>query len=253
MTSTLARNYSWIPDLPDQRDYKFTHISGTQQLPSKVDLHANCPPVYDQGELGSCTANALAAAVDFERNRQKLPFIAPSRLFVYYNERVIEGTVEQDSGATLRDGMKTIATQGVCPETMWPYRIDQFVQKPAASCYLAAAQHKAVQYSRLSQDVVSMKSCLAAGFPFTFGFTVYQSFETDAVAKTGKVPMPGITEKALGGHAVLAVGYSDASQRFLVRNSWGPNWGINGHFTIPYEYLTNPDLTDDLWTVRLVK
>lgn len=253
MTSTLGRNYGWIPDLPDQRDYKFTHFSGTQQLPSKVDLHAACPPVYDQGELGSCTANALAAAVDFERNRQKLPFLNPSRLFVYYNERAIEGTVEQDSGATLRDGMKSIATQGVCPETMWPYNIDQFVQKPAASCYVTAAQHKALQYSRLSQDVPSMKSCLAAGFPFAFGFTVYQSFETDAVSKTGKVPMPGVTEKALGGHAVLAVGYSDASQRFLVRNSWGSSWGINGYFTMPYEYLTNSDLADDLWTVRLVK
>lgn len=253
MNSTLGRNYGWIPDLPDQRDYKFAHVSGTQQLPSKVDLHGTCPPVYDQGALGSCTANALAAAVDYERKHQKLPFLSPSRLFVYYNERVIEGTVAQDSGATLRDGMKAIAAQGVCPEKMWPYQVDRFAAKPAANCYTAAALHKTLQYGSLSQDVVSLKSCLAAGFPFVFGFTVYESFESDSVAKTGKVPMPGKTESVLGGHATLAVGYSDASQRFLVRNSWGPAWGINGYFTIPYEYLTNLDLTDDLWTIRLVE
>jgi len=250
---TQIRNYGWIPDLPDQRDLNFALPLLAKPLPSKVDLHALCPPVYDQGQVGSCTANATAAAVDFERKRQKLPFMTPSRLFIYYNERVIENSVNTDSGAMLRDGMKTIAKQGVCTESLWPYNTAKVLTKPAAPCYAAAVSHKALQYLRLNQDVVSMKSCLAAGFPFVFGFTVYQSFEGGDVAITGKVPMPGPNEAVLGGHAVLAVGYSDASNRFLLRNSWGTQWGINGHFTMPYEYLADSNLSDDFWTVQAVQ
>lgn len=251
-TPSQPHKYGWKPDLPDHRDRMFAPRHFSLQLPSKVDLHATCPPVYDQGQLGSCTANALAGALDFERKRQKLPFLTPSRLFIYYNERVIENTVSSDSGAMLRDGMKTVAAQGACAETLWPYQADKYTDKPVAACYTAALQHKALQYSRLTQDVTSMKSCLAAGFPFVFGFTVYPSFESDAVAQSGKVPMPAANEAVLGGHAVVAVGYSDASQRFLIRNSWGAGWGINGYFTIPYAYLTDTNLADDFWTIRVV-
>jgi C1A family cysteine protease len=245
------RNYGWIPDLPDHRDRVFATKHLSQQLPPKVDLHDGCPPVYNQGQLGSCTANALAAAVDFERKRQKLLFLGPSRLFIYYNERLLEGNTNTDSGATLRDGMKTIASQGVCPETMWPYIESKFQVAPAATCYTAAAQHKTLQYNRVPQDLLHLKSCLAAGFPFVFGFTAYESFESHEVAASGKLPMPSTTEAVVGGHAVVAVGYSDASQRFLVRNSWGSDWGINGYFTMPYTYLTDPNLAEDFWTIRL--
>jgi C1A family cysteine protease len=252
MASTRTRRYGWVPDLPDRRDHMYTLRNLGQQLPARVDLHGQCPPVYDQGNLGSCTANALAGALDFERKRQEMPFMNPSRLFIYYNERVIEDTVTQDSGATLRDGMKAVATQGACGETLWPYVVSRFATKPTAACYTDGAQHTALQYSRMPQDVTHLKTCLASGFPFVFGFTVYDSFESDAVAQTGKVPMPAPDEQVLGGHAVLAVGYSDASQRFLARNSWGPDWGIDGYFTIPYAYVTDPNLADDLWTIRLV-
>ena len=252
MTSKLGRSYGWIPDLPDQRDRFFAPPPPPVALPAKVDLHTSCPPVYDQGQLGSCTANAIAGAIDFERQRQKMEFMNPSRLFIYYNERVIEGTANSDSGAMIRDGIKTIAAQGACPEALWPYFINKFAVKPTSHCYAEAAQHKTIQYSRVAQDLHSMKSCLASGFPFAVGFTVYSSFEGDTVAKTGKVPMPGPKEAVLGGHAVLAVGYSDSSQRFLLRNSWGSSWGINGYFTMPYEYLTDPNLADDYWTIRLV-
>lgn len=253
MNSIQNRTYGWIPDLPDHRDHLLQISELPLELPSKVDLHANCPPVYDQGSLGSCTANALAGAFDFERQRQKLQFLNPSRLFIYYNERVIEGNVSTDSGAMLRDGMKSIAKQGACPEAMWPYLTDQFQEKPTAACYANGAQHTAVQYSRVAQTLAGMKSCLAAGYPFVFGFTVYESFESDAVAQTGAVPMPNASEGVLGGHAVMAVGYNDASQRFLVRNSWGTQWGLKGYFTMPYAYLTDPNLADDLWTIRLVR
>jgi C1A family cysteine protease len=248
---TQNRTYGWIPDLPDHRDRMYAAPKRAAALPSKVDLHGQCPPVYDQGNLGSCTANALAAAIDFERNRQKLSFLTPSRLFIYYNERVIEDSVESDNGAALRDGMKTIASQGACAESLWPYVVSKFEDQPPAAAYAAAVAHKTLSYNRVAQDVSLMKTSLASGFPFVFGFTVYESFESDAVARTGSVPLPGPDESALGGHAVLAVGYSDASERFLVRNSWGPSWGINGYFTIPYTYLSNADLATDFWTIRL--
>lgn len=247
----LKHRYGWRPDLPDQRDFLYRPDRLSAPLPAKVDLHATFPPVYDQGNLGSCTANALAAAIDFERKKQKLAFLAPSRLFIYYNERALESSVSSDSGATLRDGMKTVAAQGACPESMWPYDIVRFAVLPGSNCYTAAVQHRTLSYSRVAQNLVHMKSCLAAGYPFVFGFTVYSSFESDAVAQTGKVPMPAAKEGVIGGHACVMAGYSDASQRFLCRNSWGPDWGINGYFTLPYNYALNSNLADDFWTIRL--
>src|SRR5207248_6243039 len=136
-----SRIYGCFPDIPDQRDRLFAPRRVAQHLPPKVDLHTLCPPVYDQGQLGSCTANAIGAAIDFERQRQKLQFLTPSRLFIYYNERVIENSVCSDSGAMLRDGMKTVGAQGVCAETMWPYNIGAFETKPSPDCYTAALGH----------------------------------------------------------------------------------------------------------------
>jgi C1A family cysteine protease len=250
MTS-LNRRYGWQPDLPDQRDFLYRAPRLTAPLPAKVDLHAVFPPVYDQGNLGSCTANALAGAIDFERKKQKLAYLSPSRLFIYYNERALESSVATDSGATLRDGMKTVAAQGACPESMWPYDIAQFATLPGTNCFTAALQHRTLTYTRVAQDLTQMKNCLASGYPFVFGFTVYSSFESDTVAQTGKVPMPAASESVLGGHACVIAGYSNASQRFLCRNSWGADWGINGYFTLPYEYALNANLADDFWTIRL--
>jgi C1A family cysteine protease len=248
------RHYGWKPDLPDHRDFEFAAPRRGAALPKRVDLRSVCPAVYDQGELGSCTANAIAAAHEFEQMKQSQhdPFI-PSRLFIYYGERALEGTVSQDSGAEIRDGMKVVAKQGVCPEVMWQYLPTQFAKRPGPKCYASALNHQVLTYSRVPQTLVAMRGCLAAGFPFVFGFTVYESFESASVAKSGKVQMPSKHESALGGHAVLAVGYDDAAKRFIVRNSWGAGWGMSGYMTMPYPYLESTELASDLWTIRLVE
>jgi C1A family cysteine protease len=248
------QGYGWRPDLPDARDHLFTAPLDTlAALPASVDLRPQCPPVYDQGELGSCTANATAGALQFERERQNLsPDFVPSRLFIYYNERVIERTTSYDSGAQLRDGIKVVSRLGACPEADWPYVIANFAEQPPENAYADAVLDLAVSYSRVHQTATQMKACLAGGFPFIFGFSVYESFESDTVARTGVVPMPGRREALLGGHAVMAVGYADDQQRFICRNSWGSGWGLQGYFTIPYAYLTDPSLASDFWTIRLV-
>jgi len=247
------RHYGWIPDQPDQRDHLYAvPPQYLTALPARTDLRAKCPPVYDQGQLGSCTANAIGGALEFDRIQQKLPPFVPSRLFIYYNERVIEGTVRSDSGAQIRDGIKSVASQGACPEPEWPYVISKFAVKPPARAYKDAALDRAVSYQSIVQDLNQMKGCLASGFPFVFGFTVYESFETTVVAKTGHAPMPGWAERPVGGHAVMAVGYDDSSGWFIARNSWGPGWGMKGYFTLPYAYLIQPGLSSDFWTVRLV-
>lgn len=247
------KRYGWTPDLPDRRDHLFAALSEVlQKLPPSADLRAQCPPVYDQGQLGSCTANAIAGAMEFDRKKESLPDFMPSRLFVYYNERVIEGTVASDSGAQIRDGIKSVASQGVCSESEWPYDIAKFADKPGPQCYNDATLDKAVSYQRLTHNLNQMKGCLAGGYPFVFGFTVYESFESQDVANTGIAPMPQSGEQVVGGHAVLAVGYDDGQQRFFVRNSWGTGWGMQGYFTLPYAYLIDANLADDYWTIRLV-
>ena len=251
----VIKRFGWIPDLPDQRDIPYLATRAIlRKLPLKIDLRPKCPPVYDQGELGSCTANAIGAAFEYEliRQRQAKDFM-PSRLFIYYNERVIEHTIDSDSGAQIRDGMKSMNKQGVCPEPLWSYEIEKFNVKPANPCYTEALKHQTLSYHRVPQTLNQMKGCLMEGYPFVFGFTVYESFESPSVSKTGKLNMQKKDESEVGGHALLAVGYDDAAKRFIVRNSWGPSWGIKGYFTIPYDYLLDDNLANDFWTIRMVE
>jgi C1A family cysteine protease len=240
----------WIPDLPDHRDFLYADVRPTGvRLPKSVDLRPSMSPVENQGQLGSCTANALAGALEFLEVKSGQSFVDLSRLFIYYNERAIEHSVGSDSGAMIRDGIKTLAAQGVCPEKEWPYVISTFTKKPSAKCYTDAKKHTIQTYHRIV-SLAEMRACLADGYPFVFGFSVYESFESATVAKSGVLNMPKPGERQVGGHAVCAVGYDDAAKRVLVRNSWGPAWGKKGYFTMPYDYVANRNLSDDFWTVR---
>ncbi|HXS86227.1 MAG TPA: C1 family peptidase [Mycobacterium sp.] len=257
-----VRGYGWRPQLPDARDKMYARRR-TGNLPPAADLRPSMPPVYDQGQLGSCTGNAIAGAMEYERDRQGLSDFIPSRLFVYYNERALEGTVSSDAGAVIRDGIKVVNTEGVCPETLWPYDIGMFAVKPPKRCYVAATKDKAVQYESI-QTLGDLKDALASNLSVVFGFTVYESFESQAVARTGVMPLPKKGEAVVGGHAVLAVGYSDAKGHVIVRNSWGESWGDQGYFYMPYQYLTgskassdtspvsHAHLASDFWAIQAV-
>jgi C1A family cysteine protease len=238
-----VRGYGWRPQLPDARDRVYA-ARLQAPAPPAYDLRPSMPPVYDQGQLGSCTGNAIAAAMEYERDRQALPDFIPSRLFIYYNERALEGTVSSDSGAVIRDGIKVVNADGVCQETLWPYDIGMFTVKPPKRCYVAALTDKAVQYEAI-QTLGDLKDAISSNLAVVFGFTVYQSFESQSVAQTGVMPMPKPHESTVGGHAVLAVGYSDAKSQLIVRNSWGASWGDRGYFYMPYQYVTGSKVSSD--------
>lgn len=263
----IAR-FGWKHDQLDLRDQvHLTPAAMLAALPRSVDLRPQCPAVYDQGAIGSCTANAIAAAVQFDRRKShESPDFVPSRLFIYYNERYMEHDVGFDKGAQIRDGIKSVNKIGVCPETEWTYddtaaEYDggpwpagaKAATRPSPACYKDAAKYKAVSYQRLIQNLSQLRGCLAQGFPFVFGFTVYSSFFDPATQKQRVVtPLPSGNEDVLGGHAVLAVGYDDAKLLFTCRNSWGTDEGEGGYFYMPYSYLTDPQLAADFWVIRTI-
>lgn len=243
----LKRKYTLKRDKyhPSDKICKLTLSSDV--LPPKFDLRDNLMNVLDQGELGSCTANAFAGSISFLEKKQFNVDFSPSRLFIYYNERDIEGTITEDSGASLRDGVTALMKYGVCTETKWPYVISKFTNKPTSDCYDEGIKYKLDSALKIYQSLKQLKLSLTSGFPFVFGLMIYESFESDEVSKTGKVPMPQANEEVLGGHALLCVGYDDSINSFIIRNSWGSGWGDKGFCYIPYSYMTNPSLAYDFW------
>jgi len=258
LLSAPERKWGWKRDLPDNRDriLRFD-LAFKAGLPSSIDLRPKEHfPIYDQGHLGSCTANALGGAFHYAQIRQGLPGFVPSRLFIYYNERSLEGSVAEDAGAYIRDGVKTMCKEGVCNEVLWPYIESQLTTKPSQAAYEMAAQNRAKEYARVPQTLDDMKATIAAGFPFAFGFVVFKSFMSQMTASTGRVTMPVLCcgcDEALGGHAVLACGYDQEREVFIVRNSWGEAWGDAGYFYLPYEYMENEELVSDLWAMKVVE
>jgi C1A family cysteine protease len=222
-------------------------------LPTFVDLRPGCPAPYDQLTLGSCTGQAIGALIHYNLIKEDpRKAFQPSALFIYYCERVLENTINEDAGAEIRDGIKSLVRWGVCPEQYHPYVVSKFKTKPSKLAYNNAYPHRISQYMRIEQRLDDLKSCLADGFPFVFGFSCYDSFESDEVARTGALNVPGRNEKDLGGHAVMCVGYDSMLRHFIIRNSWGASWGMEGYFTMPYDYILSDDLAADFWTVKFV-
>jgi len=257
MTRKIQR-YGWKRDNPDHRDLKFAAVHRVEALsvPPAYSLKPTIKFVFDQGDLGSCTANSTMLM--WEMTHGPAPDGGHwSRMFTYIESLIYERSYPQDAGAELRDVMKVLATKGTPPDSEFPYVVKNFPHKPSHGVIVDARKDKIVTYSRLTERA-DFLNCLASGHPFVFGFTVYESFESDEVAKTGVVPMPGKNEKEMGGHAVCCVGYDQNFQGtgelyYLVQNSWGEDWGDPknpGCFWIPAAYLENPDLASDYWTCR---
>jgi len=241
--------YGWRPDKPDHRDLKFAPTGDA--LPSRIDLRPGCPVPYDQGELGASVGAAIAGLIHFDLIKQNpTKAFQPSALFIYYNGRLLENCAGEDAGVEIRSCIKSLIQWGICPEQYCPYIVSKFKTKPSKFAYSSTVPHHIKEYLRINQSLHDLKACLADKYPFVFGISVYESFESEAVTKTGIVPMPNHSERMLGGQTVCCVGYDDAEKRFIARNSIGSDWGMEGYFTIPYEYVLNPDLAADFWMIK---
>lgn len=264
--SRLGRRYGWKPQLPDARDRHFYSARKLGSMPVYKNLHSLCKTVFDQGQEGSCTANAAVQAMMMTMTIERHAQVTLSRNFLYFNTRLIEADTQFDNGAYPRDAMQSAATTGIVTEDLWPYGPKTLFTQPDASLYSVSGKHRIQEYLAVAQSLTQMQQCLADGYPFTVGFSVYDSFESNEVANSGNVPMPNLeTESLLGGHDVVVIGYNNGPDQhftdgrvwpkntFLCQNSWG-EWGMvamAGCFSIPYDYLTNPSLASDNWTIRL--
>ncbi len=229
-------------------------------MPAAIDLRFHArgfPPIFDQGNLNSCTANAIASVLAFDIRRQKEDDIfVPSRMFVYFNERYRESTIgspvfgDHGAPAFMRDCIKVVDDLGFCSETIWPYDFSAIDTRPPDTAYHAALEHRSCDYFRIPQKTEFFQVCLSEGFPFVCGIKVYESFISDEVTNTGIIPTPAASEKKLGGHAIAIVGYD--RQGFIVRNSFGTNWGDDGYGRIGADFLCNPALAMDFWVVKKV-
>ncbi len=260
MISPDGFKLNWHPDLPDFRDYPYK-ITAPIELPERVDLRPEFPPVLNQGSLGSCVAHSTTGMLSLLQMRElkvkgkqahefvSTRYLAPSRLMVYFNARLRlgPGMEKVDSGCFVRDALKSLATEGVCREELWKYETQRVFKKPTKGPVTEGVKYKTKEYMRLT-SLQDMKECLASGFPFAFGYTLYDSFYT--ASKTGLIPMPLKAERARGGHSVMGVGYDETKKQFIIRNSWGA-WGDQGTIYMPYDYLANPKLSSDFWTIRV--
>lgn len=233
----------------DERDLHYVPEVDPATLPPEVTLRDLCSTIYDQTPLMACTANAIAGLVGAVATKEGLALAPPSRLFIYYNERVLENTVERDAGAQLRSGLKVIASLGVPPEVAWPYDSTQLCVRPADAVYAAARGVRISEYRRIAHARNDLRACLASGYPFVAGLVLFRS--ALQAATTGNVPMPQANDAQLGAHAALCIGYD--AERFTFLNSMGPTWGAQGCFSVPAAYLEDRDLTYDLWTFRGIK
>jgi C1A family cysteine protease len=249
----MVRKYPLVRSKKDERDYLLTlNLHPEVKIPVSVDLRSKCPPVFDQGAEGSCTGNAGVAARMMLNNIHTML----SRAFLYFEERNLEGSTDEDSGAQMRDICKALQKFGVCEEPFMPYVVGQYSTPPTKEAISNAVKYKIKNYKALS-SLNQIKEYVATHqLPVLIGMEVYESMESAEVAKTGLLPMPADGEQLLGGHAVCCVGYDDSpikgadiAGHLIIRNSWGSGWGQDGYFMMPYEYV-NDKYSFDFWVLE---
>lgn len=248
------------PDIEDSRDYRLK-ASIDRVYKESADLTSDSSTgwwfgdVHDQGKLGACTAFATNDMVRYVRFKTKLSSWPTSQLFTYYATRKLCNTINEDSGATAREALKSTVDYGVTKDTIWPYDPNKFAEEPPKEAWEDALTHQSLSYFRLDQSMEDLIGCLSDGYPFTFGKKIYQSFidfqKPDIFNLV--IPAPDTNkEKYLGGHCMIAVGYYKRNENYIiiVRNSWGKNFASLGYLHIPIEIVLNPSLCFDFWTLR---
>jgi C1A family cysteine protease len=194
-----GRGMGWRPQKPHHQDALYTfqaHLDVARALPHHKDMRRQDLPIHDQGQLGSCVGHGTVAVIEFARKKHRQSHGAqtaantPSRLMAYYLARELEGNVNDDAGAEIRDGIKGAAKTGLCFEDVWPYDVRKFAQRPPQNCYDAAVKDRALIYRPVNQESQAIRGCLASGYPIVFGFSCYDAIDSDEVARTGLLPMP---------------------------------------------------------------
>lgn len=244
--------YGCNNDCKDKRDFQYTPQKEIC-LERIFTLCKKMPPILNQGKLGSCAINSICNVIRYcEMIEDKDYSKQLSSLFVYYNVRNMEGNVNEDSGAQIRNVLKSINTHGACYEKTWPNNITQFAEKPTPSCYKEGKDHRTIRYERITQDITHIKYAIQSGFPVVFGLSVFESIEQKSVIKFGIIPFPLNGSKKIGNHCAICCGWDDSRRLFTIMNSWGTNWGDNGYGYISYDYLSNPNFARDFWKINFI-
>lgn len=268
LPNTRYRGLGWVPDLPDKRDFSLRSMP-PYELPGKVDLRQYQSPVRDQGQLGSCVGFAVTGGVEYLRATDKDLFSTIySPLYTYYRAREMQGWENYDSGAYIRDGVKSVTRipppdpdnplpdiRGAVPETAWPYKPNGFTKAPTPSVAKKGTRWQLGSYHRCDVSsglaVQSVMTALSKNWPVVGGFSCYASMFTPHVDQSGLIPMPSSNDWLVGGHAVLFVGYDMATAVFIFKNSWGVDWGMHGYGLLPFAYVHDRNLSDDFWAMSM--
>ena len=241
--------YGWLKQEIDERDFKYK-VAAPIDMDAHYDLTSGMPEIWDQGDTNSCTGHGIAAALAYAATRQGEAFTTPSRMFLYYQGRKIEGTTNVDHGAQIRNVIKGAVIYGAPPESEWDFQTLHLTEDAPTSVYTDAAKHRVVQYQSVACAKMDLLTALSEGYPIVFGFLVTSYFETPEMAKLGFLPSPGDSFQWVGGHCVVICGYNPDKKAFWVRNSWGPTWGIGGYFWMNEDYVLNPKWCHDFWIIQ---
>lgn len=247
----ITRGKGCRRDVKDPRDHEFKFKAARVHVPAEVDLRKWMPPILDQGEIGSCVSHSITSALRWHLRRAGAAYDPLSRLQVYYYARYLEKTILEDAGCEIRNGIKSVQKFGAAKEDLWPYIENKFTIEPPDEVKRLGMLWTSLTYERVPVGVNSLKVALAEGFPVVIGISLFDSFESGDVEKTGIVPFPDIENESMtGGHAMLCVGYGQKPGYFTVANSWSEEWGDKGYCYIPEKYIGSPKFGSDYWIIK---